>query len=134
MEEKRLKIIRQIIKEAQKKGLTNQEITKRLQKIGYTKKQINTFLKTKKEDKANKKAPQGQEFWTSKGDKITSQKELITHLKKMDEETFKNHVNQEKNDFANWIEHVFHNKKIAKEMRKIKEKKELIILLTEALL
>ena len=43
--------------------------------------------------------------------------QLPSALRKMDAKTFMHHVNDEKNDFANWTEHVFGEKKLAKSLR-----------------
>ena len=47
------------------------------------------------------------------GQAIKNLEELIIILKKIDKKTFEYHVNQNKNDFANWIRYVFKSKKTA---------------------
>jgi len=71
-----------------------------------------------------------QYFYACNGCVIKNIKELAKEIRNMDENVFRHHVNQEKNDFANWVKEVIGNKKIAEEIGKItdKEKTELILL------
>lgn len=46
-------------------------------------------------------------FILKNGERIRSLEELILILKNIDKETFEYHVNNEKNDFSNWIRYVF---------------------------
>ena len=39
---------------------------------------------------------------------------------KIDRKTFKHHVNNKKNDFSDWINHVFNEEKLSDELREIK--------------
>ena len=55
--------------------------------------------------------------------------ELYLAMKKMEGGVYSHHVTPEKNDFANWIEFVFKNKVLAKEVSKSRSQKE-----TESLL
>ena len=48
--------------------------------------------------------------------------ELPPALRKMSKETFAHHVNAERNDFANWIEHVVDERKLAQDVRKLTSK------------
>ena len=57
----------------------------------------------------------------------------MTALKKMKNETFMHHVNEKKNDFSNWVEEVFGNKRLAEELRKIKTKQEAIRVIRKAI-
>ena len=66
-------------------------------------------------------APSKSYFFLGSGEAIKSVKGLADALEKMPEEVFKHHVNQEKNDFANWIEHVFEDKTLAKKIGKDKK-------------
>ncbi len=51
--------------------------------------------------------------------------ELSEHLKEMDEETFKSHVNQEKNDFGEWVSNIIGDKTLGKKMNELKDKNEM---------
>jgi len=42
--------------------------------------------------------------------------ELLNALKSIDEETFSHHVNDHKNDFGNWVKHVFHEDFLAEQI------------------
>lgn len=61
-------------------------------------------------------------FNLSDGNKLNSIIQLQKALLEMKQETFNQHVNSEKNDFAKWVEEVFDEKKLAEEMMKMKTK------------
>ncbi len=75
------------------------------------------------------KAPEGQEFITSSGNKLFSVEDLKSYLNNASDEEFSHHVNSERNDFANWIEHVFHDKELASKLKEVKNKESLMALL-----
>ncbi len=55
-----------------------------------------------------------EHYFVLSGDKVLKNlDELVTALKNMDKATFEYHVNDSKNDFANWIAHVFKARKLA---------------------
>ncbi len=60
-------------------------------------------------------------FHLANGKYLKSIKELGDSLEKMDKGIFNHHVNNERNDFANWVELVFKDKTLAKEIRKEKD-------------
>ncbi|MEM2131165.1 MAG: hypothetical protein QXR96_01450, partial [Candidatus Woesearchaeota archaeon] len=70
-------------------------------------------------------------FVLKDGSKLYSIKELYEKLafNLIDEETFKHHVNENKNDFADWIKNVFNKEELSNQVRAIKTKKELLNLL-----
>ena len=57
--------------------------------------------------------PEQHTFWLKGGKAIKNLQELVSHLETMDENTFKHHVNEHKNDFATWVEHAIGNRKLA---------------------
>jgi len=59
-----------------------------------------------------------KEFHLWGGESIRTVPDLQIALSKMDNKTFHYHVNNHKNDFSNWIEHVFRDKVLAESMRK----------------
>jgi len=65
-------------------------------------------------------------FWTPDGQILKNVAELRTALKKMSRETFRHHVNEEKNDFANWIGEVFGDAELAENVRKAASKAAII--------
>ncbi|MEM4247219.1 MAG: hypothetical protein QXR48_00995 [Candidatus Woesearchaeota archaeon] len=68
------------------------------------------------------KAPVEKHFVLQDGRKIESLFQLIDELETMAEETFRSHVNEWKNDFANWVRDVFESPTLAEEMQKIRDK------------
>lgn len=70
------------------------------------------------------KAPEEYHFVLHDGRKLESVYQLIDELEIMTEDAFKNYVNQAENHFANWLDHVFHEKHLADQLRKIQNKAE----------
>ena len=60
--------------------------------------------------------PKDKYFYVSNGAVLKSKEELLDFLKTVDEGTFHNHVNAEKNDFALWVGGVLGEKKLSKKM------------------
>jgi hypothetical protein len=52
--------------------------------------------------------------------------ELEKNCKSVDLDNFYSHVNDEKNDYANWIENVFKDKKLANKIAHLKEPKKML--------
>src|SRR3989338_6270080 len=52
--------------------------------------------------------------------------ELTNSLASMDDETFSYHVNKEKNDFANWIRHVFQDEKLANQILGLRTRRSIL--------
>ena len=59
-------------------------------------------------------------FWINNGPILKNLEDLKNALKKISEETFKCHVNKEKNDFANWIKNALGDRILANKLAKIK--------------
>jgi len=70
-------------------------------------------------------------FWVCDGKILKSIKEIPSALKKMKKSIFQFHVNKKKNDFANWINDIIKDTKLAKELYKIKDKKKIISKVTQ---
>ncbi len=62
-------------------------------------------------------------FWVCNGEILKNLKELSNTLNKMSENVFKYHVTKEKNDFAEWVEKVFGDKTLARELKRLKTAK-----------
>ena len=58
--------------------------------------------------------PPDKIFWAYDGRTIKNLKELEHALHYMKPDAFKHHVKTDKNDFANWIDHVLHEETLAK--------------------
>ncbi|MEM3126790.1 MAG: transketolase C-terminal domain-containing protein [Candidatus Woesearchaeota archaeon] len=65
-------------------------------------------------------------FVLKSGEKIYSLHELYYSLKKMSDDIFNHHVNDKKNDFANWIKDSFKDQKLADAIKKSKTKEAII--------
>jgi hypothetical protein len=59
------------------------------------------------------KVPQEYVFWCHDGDVYTDIYDLMEGLKRMSDETFAYHSNQEKHDFSNWIRDVLEDGELA---------------------
>lgn len=51
--------------------------------------------------------------------------ELSDHLKEIDENTFRNHVNDERNDFSTWVSNTVGDKTLGKKMSELDSKEEM---------
>ncbi len=67
--------------------------------------------------------PEGKAFWLCDNTNIKSVPELYERLKDMPKEVFESHVNNEKNDFAAWINDVQQDEKLAKELMNAKKER-----------
>ena len=57
-----------------------------------------------------------------KNDFMKKQNSIKRDVKSMNEDTFRHHVNKEKNDFSNWVKEVIKEEDLAKELFDIKSK------------
>lgn len=65
-------------------------------------------------------------FVLKTGKTIKSLEDLLSQLKKMDQETFSHHVNDTKNDFASWINDIIKDKTLADSLGLIIKKNEIV--------
>ena len=72
--------------------------------------------------KGLKEAPADKYFYVHNGMTIKNLDELAVALNLMDRETFEYHVNNDKNDFSNWVDAIINEKTLAKELLDIKSK------------
>jgi len=63
-----------------------------------------------------------QYFYLSDGRALKNLAELIQELKQMDEAVFRTHVDEGKNDFANWVRDVFGKEELASKIFRAKSK------------
>jgi len=68
-------------------------------------------------------APPGKEFQLHMGTVLKSLPELAEALDIMSQESFSHHVTSDRNDFANWVNDVLGEAKLAQELRRIKSKR-----------
>lgn len=61
-------------------------------------------------------------------------KDVVKHLLRTDEYLFYNHVNDAKNDFATWINDCLDNSRLAKSIKDIKKKDDLLFILMKELI
>ncbi|MFH1316127.1 MAG: DUF5752 family protein [Candidatus Woesearchaeota archaeon] len=77
------------------------------------KKQAKEFLKDVNPDKS---------FWINNGPIINNLKQLPKAIEKIDDNTFRYHVNKEKNDFSKWIDETIGDKTLSRNLRGIRTK------------
>ena len=66
----------------------------------------------------DQEAPSTQHyFYLNNGKKLKNIAELMESLKDMSQDLFSFHVNEQNNDFANWIRDVFGAKELARRIR-----------------
>jgi alpha-amylase len=69
-------------------------------RLNYIKKEKTNFMSKH----LLNEVPQGQEFYCKDGKVFRRMEDLAKAIRSIDDETFYNHVNPEKNDFAAWVE------------------------------
>ena len=74
-------------------------------------------------DKLKKKIPEERYFVLVSGQKVKNVKELADVLESLDETNFLHHVNEHRNDFANWIQDVFEEFDLAEKLKTSVDKK-----------
>jgi len=62
------------------------------------------------------------EFYLSDGRKLKTVFELVDALESMSEDMFTEHVNDVKNDFSSWVNDVFKEPNLAKEIKKVRSR------------
>ena len=67
-------------------------------------------------------APAERKFFCADGKVFSSIEQLQHALYNMSPNTFRYHVNQQKNDFSNWIKYVFRDELLAQDIQKQKSK------------
>ena len=65
-------------------------------------------------------------FYVCNGAVLKDMSGLLSELKSMDDLTFLYHVNNEKNDFYNWVKEVLKDETLASKINKAKKKAEMI--------
>lgn len=99
------KVVDRAIKEVKKATATT--------KKAPTKKKIPV-----KKTKTYKNATPETSFYVCTGNVLNNPSQLAQVIEELNDEAFARHVNEAKNDFANWIEFVFNDKKLADQLRK----------------
>lgn len=75
------------------------------------------FRKTKTEKKQVAEVSDEVAFYLHHGGAIKSLSQLLENLRIMKDSQFEHHVTPDKNDFANWIDHILHDKELAEQMK-----------------
>ena len=65
-------------------------------------------------------------FWLNNGPIISSLRHLPKAIDEADYNAFRHHVNENKNDFARWIEEVIGDSKLACDLKRIKTRKDFL--------
>ena len=65
-------------------------------------------------------------FWVNNGPIVASLEHLASAIRGMKKELFLHHCNKDKNDFANWIEAVVGDVKLAAQMRKSRSRRNIL--------
>lgn len=66
----------------------------------------------------------GECFWTRDGQIFQNLADLSFAMGSMNDEIFLHHVSKERNDFADWVEHVLHDRDCAEALRKAKKQEQ----------
>jgi transketolase len=106
----------------EKHGITAKHIVKAARAVGKVK-QLCTALHVPPVEGGEpgrllSEIEEGKAFHLWGGETVETVPKLMEAIQEMDETTFRHHVNPHKNDFGNWIEHVFGDKLLAETIRK----------------
>jgi|SRR3989339_1244354 len=72
------------------------------------------------------KVPLDVSFWLCTNHYLRSLKELSSTLENISDDTFRYHVNRDKNDFEAWIRQIVKDKELSREISRIKTKETLV--------
>lgn len=78
--------------------------------------------------------PKDKWFFFKNGRHASTIEELSQALEWLGDDEFRFHVNMQRNDFANWVEDVFHEVRLAHSMREVAERDGLLIILGDFLM
>ena len=95
-------------------------------------KAVENFKKLVRKLAYTKKLEEDHHFKLQDGSVISNIAGLMAALPHMSDSVFSHHVNEEKNDFADWIKHTFDDSDLADSVRECKSRKELYLKLKEA--
>lgn len=88
------------------------------QEISKISEELNSLIKKADKFKIfNKTTTHEESFKLSNGKILLSINDLVHELQIMKDDVFKHHVNTNKNDFSDWIKHVFKEEKLAQMIR-----------------
>jgi hypothetical protein len=73
-------------------------------------------------------------FYLSNGIIIKNLQELVDVLKVMDDNTFRSHVNEQKNDFSNWVRYAVKDEELANDIKGTKKREEMLNILEKEIL
>lgn len=73
-----------------------------------------------------KNCPPENVFYVCNGTVLNNLDEMLTELEKMDEGSFRHHVNESKNDFSNWMNDIFREAELADKIRNVMDKKKIV--------
>jgi hypothetical protein len=103
-------------------SMSKKKVSVPVQKPAVKAAPLHTEVKVTVSKKIMGRAPEEYSFVLHDGRKLKTAYELIDELETMSEESFRNYVNDMKNDFANWMRDVFQEKHLADEMIKIRSR------------
>jgi septum site-determining protein MinD len=75
------------------------------------------------------KSPKDNSFKLKNGRELMCIKDLVMALESMEDETFNHHVNNDKNDFSNWIKDAIGHKRLGERIKNMRTKPELLDIL-----
>ena len=95
----------------------------------HEKSKIEEPLENQEKKPITEELPSHQHFRLTNGKTIKNIPQMLEELKTMDDDTFKAHIIEEKNDIANWIKDVFKDPELSEKILQAKKRKKIIKLL-----
>jgi L-lactate utilization protein LutB len=77
-------------------------------------------------NKLKKDCPPENVFYVCNGSVLKNIDEMLKELEKMDENAFRHHVNESKNDFSNWIKDIFKEAELAEKIQSVMDKNQIV--------
>jgi len=113
---------KKMIKKEQKKAPAKKAETKGFKQEISIKKESGKPAKIVVKKQVFSQAPEEKVFYLKDGRKIKNLLELTEAFESMTEDVFRHHVNEMRNDFSTWVNDVFEDKDLAKDIQDIRDK------------
>lgn len=65
-------------------------------------------------------------FWVRDGSVLKNMEEMFRAIELMDEETFRHHVSEERNDFSNWLRDIHREEELAERLQRTLDRGEFL--------
>lgn len=118
------KVTKKTTKKVAKKSAVKKAVRKTIKKkTAQTKNTAKKTISSKSTARVMVCANEECNFWTTDGQVLSDLHDLLSAFEVMEDDVFDYHVTKEKNDFAEWVEHVLDDPACAQDLRKSRKPK-----------